>query len=407
MINSERMMRQFLMVIGVWLMATSAHAQDAPLPERVSQAYLAYGTAMEAQDYVAASEAAETAWRAARSERIDPELVGILAENYGQLALARGQYESAYDAWRNAAEISDRLRAPAAERAARWYQASLAAFGDGDVSDARQCSLRSSRAAAQGETPVDAGLSGDIHYMAAMTSLQSGRLHTMSEHAALALEAFQAAGRPYDRVYANAHYLSGVGRFFEGDRAGSMFDFHMARAIYFAGGEAAHVPDIEIAAYWLQLARSEADEEELAAFDARIAASPFPGTEFPGLWGDIEAYSERYETDAVVNRRREPDYPYAALEADIDGIVLVRFDVTEAGRTDAIEVVAAAPGGVFDDAVRRAVRTWRYTPAMIGGEAVRREGVLTKFLFTMCDLPTVSACRRLADMEADGEEDGD
>lgn len=388
-------MAHFGVALGFLLaLTTGAMAQDEPLPDSVARAYLAYENAMTAEDYLTASEAAETAWRAARSERIDAELIGILAENYGNLALSRGQPERAYPAWRNAAEISDRLRASQSERANRWYRAALSAFATGELRDARQCSIRASRAAAASEAPIEAGLSGDIHYMVAATSGRLGRLNTMAEHATLALQDFEASGHPFDLVYANAYYLSAVGRYFENDRAGSVFEFHMARGIYAAAGVAGHMDDIRTSSFWLHLARQAASAEELALLDARIAESAFPETEFPGVWPDAEAAGHVYEVDAIPESgRRRPEYPHGAAAADIDGIVLVRFDVTEAGRTDAARIIAAAPGGIFEDVSLRAIRSWRYEPAMNDGLPVRREGVLTQFQFTMCDLPTARACR--------------
>jgi len=395
-------MRSILMTICIVVMGASvAHAQDEPLPDSVARAYLAYETAMVAQDYAAASEAAATAWRAARDERIDAELIGILAENYGNLALSLGQPEQAYPAWRNAAEISDRLRAPQSERAERWYRASLSAFATGELRDARQCSIRASRAAAASEDPIEPGLSGDIHYMVASTSGQLGRLNTMAEHAVAAVDAFALAGRSYDLVYANAYYLSGVGRFFEDDRTNSILDFHMARAIYATIEAPDQESNVRTASFWGDLARADAEAAELTAIDAQIAASDFPGNEFPGIWDNEAADAAAYDIDAVAGHRRSPDYPTAAAQHDLDGIVLLRFAVTEAGRIDAAEIIAAAPGGIFEDASLRAVRGWRYEPAIIDGQPVRREGVLIEFRFTMCDLPTARACRLQQAAETD------
>ena len=395
-------MAHFTVVLTLLLaITTGAIAQDEPLPDSVARAYLAYENAMTAQDYAAASEAAETAWQAARSERIDSELVGILAENYGNLALNLGAPAQAYPAWRNAAEISDRLRAPESERAERWYRASLSAFATGELRDARQCSVRASRAAATSQPPIDPGLSGDIHYMVASTSGQLGRLNAMAEHAPLAVTAFKEAGRPYDLVYANAYYLSGVGRFFEDDRIGSILDFHMARAIYAMTDAADQESNVRTTSFWVDLARADGGEAELAAVDAQIAASDFPGTGFTDIWDHEAADAAMYDVDAVPNQRRAPDYPVAAAQHDLDGIVLLRYAVTAEGRTDAAEVIAAAPGGIFEEAALRAVERWRYEPAMIDGQVVRREGKLIEFQFTMCDLPSVRACRLQQAAETD------
>tara|TARA_R110000868_G_scaffold57591_5_gene177859 strand:- start:6231 stop:7478 length:1248 start_codon:yes stop_codon:yes gene_type:complete len=384
-----------------------ARAQDDPLPQSVARAYLAYEDALVAGDDEAALQAAEAAWRAAREERIDAELIGILAENYGNLALSQGQAEAAYPAWRDAAQISDRLRAPAQERASRWYRASLSAFADERLYDARQCSLNASRAAEASDQPIDPALSGEVHYMIAATSGQLGRLNTMAEHAILAVEGFQSAGRPYDRIYANAHYLSGVGRFFEDEATRSILDFHMARGIYATIESDDQESNLRTSSLWIVLARDNADAAELAEIDAQIADSDFPDSGFENMW-DVEEVAGVYDVDATpARRRREPRYPEGAAMGGLDGLVMVRFDITAQGRPDNIEIVAAAPGGVFDQAVTRAMRSWQYEPAIIDGEPVRREGVLTRFAFTMCDLPTRQACRlqQEALAAAEAEED--
>ena len=78
-----------------------------------------------------------------------------------------------------------------------------------------------------------------------------------------------------------------------------------------------------------------------------------------------------------------PRYPDDAARSDLNGVVYVRFDVTAGGRTDDIEVIGAFPPGVFDRASIDAVRVWRYQPATRDGEAVRREGVETRFDYVM------------------------
>ena len=237
--------------------------------------------------------------------------------------------------------------------------------------------------------------------MIATTSGQLGRLNTMAEHAVLAVEAFRYRGRPYDLTYANAHYLSGVGRFFEGDSTDAILDFHIARSVFATIDTVDLTSNVRISSLWFELARGEADATELAQIDAQIAASDFPDTGFAGFW-DLEATEAVvYDVDAVPRHRRPPSYPPGAAQNDLDGLVLVRFDVTENGRSDAVEIVAAAPGGVFDDAVLRAMRGWQYEPATIDGHPVRRTGVVTKFLFSMCDLPTAHACRQRQESQED------
>ncbi|WP_339746700.1 energy transducer TonB [uncultured Maricaulis sp.] len=369
-------------VLGCFLALTAGvMAQDEPLPDSVAQPYLAYEAAMAAQDYATASEAAETAWRAARAERIDSELIGILAENYGQLALARGQYEPAYDAWRSAAEISDRLRAPAAERALRWYQASLAAFAQGDTSDAFRCSTRSDNAVGTGEVLADQGLSGDIHYMIAATAAQLGRIRLVGPHAVQAVAAYEAVDRPHDYVLGNAYYLSGVGRYIAEERAASILDFRMAANILGALEQPESVSAARTAWAWATLAGYDLDESQREALNLQIAASEFPNIERD----QPPARIDDGNFDTAPLRRAEPLYPVNAAEQGLEGVVLVQFAVNEDGRIEDAEVLASLPRGVFDRAAMRAIERWHYRPAVRDGVPVRREALQTQFQFMLSE----------------------
>jgi len=59
-----------------------------------------------------------------------------------------------------------------------------------------------------------------------------------------------------------------------------------------------------------------------------------------------------------------PTYPSAARSRGIEGIVVVEFSVDATGRTRDSVVVEAEPEGVFEDTVLRAVRQWRFSPAL-------------------------------------------
>jgi protein TonB len=59
--------------------------------------------------------------------------------------------------------------------------------------------------------------------------------------------------------------------------------------------------------------------------------------------------------------RMQPEYPFRARRRGIEGQVLVAFDVTADGATQNIEILEAKPPGVFDEAVLKAVRQWRFS----------------------------------------------
>ena len=71
---------------------------------------------------------------------------------------------------------------------------------------------------------------------------------------------------------------------------------------------------------------------------------------------------------AVVRHR--PDYPFRAQQRNIEGSVRVKLLVQADGSVTRVEILSSEPAGVFDDAVRRSVPTWRFEPGRIDGEAV-------------------------------------
>ncbi len=58
----------------------------------------------------------------------------------------------------------------------------------------------------------------------------------------------------------------------------------------------------------------------------------------------------------------DPDYPRNERGVRIAGWVDVRFGVDEAGRTTDLQVTAAEPVGLFEDAALSAARRWRFAP---------------------------------------------
>lgn len=87
-----------------------------------------------------------------------------------------------------------------------------------------------------------------------------------------------------------------------------------------------------------------------------------------GLWGCLTNPNQ----PPVLLRGDVLEYPDAALKAELTGSVVVRYNITAAGRVSTAEVVSAEPAGVFDEAALKAVRGWRFRPG-------RRDGVESSF----------------------------
>jgi protein TonB len=65
-----------------------------------------------------------------------------------------------------------------------------------------------------------------------------------------------------------------------------------------------------------------------------------------------------------------PEYPFPSRMRGEQGVVTLRIDVDAAGRVVDIEVHRSAGFAALDEAAMRAVRRWRFEPAMRDGKAV-------------------------------------
>jgi protein TonB len=81
---------------------------------------------------------------------------------------------------------------------------------------------------------------------------------------------------------------------------------------------------------------------------------------------DMEDVDER----ARVIYRREPEYPYMAMQRGTEGVVIVKFLVAADGTVRHVEILEARPKGVFEEAVLKVVPTWKFEPGRIDGKPV-------------------------------------
>jgi len=80
--------------------------------------------------------------------------------------------------------------------------------------------------------------------------------------------------------------------------------------------------------------------------------------------------SAKKETSIAPVMRIEPLYPKQAAEQGISGSVVLRYDITPAGKTANITVVKAEPEAVFNKEAKRALMQWQYTPSSMGQQNV-------------------------------------
>lgn len=71
--------------------------------------------------------------------------------------------------------------------------------------------------------------------------------------------------------------------------------------------------------------------------------------------------------------RPMPSFPDSARTAGVEGYVRVEYGVDPEGRVADLAIVESIPRGTFDDAVRSALSTWRYSPGTGPGRRASRE----------------------------------
>ncbi len=78
-----------------------------------------------------------------------------------------------------------------------------------------------------------------------------------------------------------------------------------------------------------------------------------------------------------------PEYPKYALNRNITGRVVVQFDVDENGLVLNPRIVSAQPKSVFNKAVLKAIKEFRFTPLTMGDKPVITKNVTETFVFTI------------------------
>ena len=81
--------------------------------------------------------------------------------------------------------------------------------------------------------------------------------------------------------------------------------------------------------------------------------------------------------------RIEPIYPVKAARDNIEGGVILQFDITKDGSTDNIEVIESFPQQVFDKHAITALKQWTYKPRIQGGQAQRQTGLKVQLDFRL------------------------
>ncbi|MEQ8406093.1 MAG: energy transducer TonB [Oceanicaulis sp.] len=106
---------------------------------------------------------------------------------------------------------------------------------------------------------------------------------------------------------------------------------------------------------------------------------------FAGVFAAVSMLAGLSAAPAIAQERElaeaeAPEFPRAAERRQIEGHVVVRYNVSPEGTVSDVEVVEATPAGIFERAVMRALENWRYVAA-----AEPTEGVERRFDFAFAD----------------------
>ncbi|HJS21873.1 MAG TPA: TonB family protein [Steroidobacteraceae bacterium] len=104
--------------------------------------------------------------------------------------------------------------------------------------------------------------------------------------------------------------------------------------------------------------------------DAGGAAPLMPSADASELADDAQAR-------AIAVLQPQPEFPDRARIDSIEGWVTVSYVIGRDGRVSDVAIVAAQPRNVFEGAVRKAVRSWRFQPVTVDGRPVEQKKTQT------------------------------
>ncbi len=99
------------------------------------------------------------------------------------------------------------------------------------------------------------------------------------------------------------------------------------------------------------------------------------GPDLQGIVVAPQAPSATMQQDVMPLFRVPPRYPLRAARKGIEGWVRVHFVITETGTVKDVQVLAAEPSGIFEQAAIRAILQWRFKPKVVGGKKVPRPAI--------------------------------
>ncbi|MBW1683525.1 MAG: energy transducer TonB [Deltaproteobacteria bacterium] len=145
-----------------------------------------------------------------------------------------------------------------------------------------------------------------------------------------------------------------------------------------------------------KLPEKQEREEEPPPPDIDFSATPRPGQQTLAiaapsadfdlaLAGGLHLGGAPSDSDIIPLVRVLPQYPPRAASRGIEGWVVVEFTISAAGTVKDPVIIDAHPSSIFNRAMLRAIRKWKYRPKIVDGVAVERTGVRVRQNFSMED----------------------
>ena len=66
-----------------------------------------------------------------------------------------------------------------------------------------------------------------------------------------------------------------------------------------------------------------------------------------------------------------PNYPEQAAANKVSGSVSFTFNVNEKGEVEDLTIIESIPKGVFDEVATKAIKRWRFKPAILEGRILK------------------------------------
>ncbi|MBC6415411.1 MAG: energy transducer TonB [Bdellovibrionales bacterium] len=83
--------------------------------------------------------------------------------------------------------------------------------------------------------------------------------------------------------------------------------------------------------------------------------------------------------------RVNPIYPRRAAMQNIEGFVLLQFDITKTGETDNISILEANPLQIFNSSAIQALKKWKYKPKLENGKPIAQYDLKVRLDFSLVD----------------------